>query len=82
MQEAMACGLPVITTNDPGYACYDFDRTAIGLVERDPVALRLAILSLLREEDRRAAAANYVRELTLRDFNWDINISKQLALYG
>ncbi len=81
MQEAMACGLPVITANDPGYACYDFDRTAISLVERDPVALRLAILSLLREEDRRAAAAKYVRELTLRDFNWDTNISKQLTLY-
>jgi glycosyltransferase involved in cell wall biosynthesis len=81
MQEAMACGLPVVVANDPGYANYDFDRTSVVLVERNPVALRLAILSILHEEDRRAKAANYVREFTLRDFDWNTNIAKQLALY-
>jgi D-inositol-3-phosphate glycosyltransferase len=81
MQEAMACGLPVIVANDPGYDCYDFDRASIILVERDPAALRLAIQSLLYHEDQRTTAAHYVREFTLRNFDWDANISKQLALY-
>jgi glycosyltransferase involved in cell wall biosynthesis len=81
MQEAMACALPVVTTDEPRYAEYEFDRAAITLTDRTPEALRATITSLLGDGERLAAAARYSREFAVREFSWDANIDRVLALY-
>jgi D-inositol-3-phosphate glycosyltransferase len=82
MQEAMACGLPVITYDDPGYANYDLDRTRVSLVPRDAASLRHEIDTLLADPDRLAAMASYSRELATERFSWAANYPAQHAVYA
>ena len=81
MQEAMACGLPVITSNDPGYAEYDFDRNAIKLTDRRPAALRAAILETLFGASS-GDAGGYCRSFAVEHFSWTRNVSAVLDLYA
>ena len=82
MQEAMACGLPVVTSNDPGYDGYPFDRNAIRLTPRSPEALRQAIVSFLDDRHAWSAASAYCRQFAVEHFSWDANIGRVLTLYG
>ena len=43
MQEAMACGLPIVARDEEAYGEYDLDRSAIALVPGTPDALRETI---------------------------------------
>ncbi len=54
VQEAMASGLPVITTDDPGYDMYQLDRELVRLVPRRVLELRAAILELVADPHLRA----------------------------
>ncbi|MGJ0151748.1 glycosyltransferase family 4 protein [Streptomyces sp. CH8.1] len=49
VQEAMASGLPVVTTDDPGYAPYGLDRGVALLVPRTVPALRAALDGLVAD---------------------------------
>lgn len=78
VQEAMASGLAVITTDDPGYRLYDLDRDLVSLIEpnQESVTAELARVAgkvHLRDQMRRYArdyaesrfsASRYVGDLT------------------
>jgi D-inositol-3-phosphate glycosyltransferase len=70
MQEAMACGLPVITTNDSRYEEYDLDRSLIQLVDRQPEAIREAILRVVSDSELERRMADYGRHLATTRFDW------------
>jgi glycosyltransferase involved in cell wall biosynthesis len=81
MQEAMACGLPVVTTNDPAYVGSMAAGTVM-LCPREAGALKTAILGLLADTDRLLALSARSRELALRHFDWRANFSRLLDAYG
>jgi D-inositol-3-phosphate glycosyltransferase len=81
MQEAMACGLPVVTTDDPAYAGYGLDPRGVALVSPDPQALRRTFLELLGDEDRLAYMRGYSRRLAQERFDWQRNTAGLAAEY-
>lgn len=82
MQEAMASGLPVVTTDDPAYAEYDVDRQLIAFIPRTAAALSGAIEAVLSDPARAAAMGEYSRRLALERFSWEANYPSEYALYG
>jgi D-inositol-3-phosphate glycosyltransferase len=82
MQEAMACGLPVVTYDDPGYANYDLDRSRVSLVPRNAETLRREIEGLLQNPARLGAMAAYSRQLATERFSWAANYPAQHAVYS
>jgi len=81
MQEAMASGLPVVTTDDPAYAEYEVDRELIALVPRDATALAAAVEGVLSDPERAKAMAAYSRRLALERFSWEANYPSEYELY-
>jgi D-inositol-3-phosphate glycosyltransferase len=73
MQEAMACGLPVITTAEDGYDQYELDPEGVALVQPEPGPLRSAILGLLGDPRRRQHMRSYSRQLAVERFDWRRN---------
>jgi D-inositol-3-phosphate glycosyltransferase len=73
MQEAMSCGLPVVTTDDSGYDRYALDPDGVALVVPEPGALRSAILDILADPDRRCRMRAYSRLLAEERFDWQRN---------
>ena len=73
MQEAMACGLPVVATADPGYASYDLDPSGIALVEPEPAKLRAEFLDILGNPERRQRMQVYSRQLAEERLDWQRN---------
>lgn len=82
MQEAMACGLPVVTTDDPRYDRYGVDRGLVSLVPPEPAQLRRAIRTVLGDADLRARMAAYSRDFAVRRFDGATHRRALLALYG
>ena len=82
MQEAMASGVPVVTTDDPGYAEYDLDRDGIAFVERSTSAVRAAIEEILGDEPRRRRMSAYSRGLAVERFSWESNFPDEEAIYA
>ena len=81
MQEAMACGLPVVATADPGYASYDLDPSGIALVEPEPAKLRTEFLDILGNPERRQRMQAYSRHLAEERFDWHRNAADLAAEY-
>ncbi|MGV9626025.1 glycosyltransferase family 4 protein [Streptomyces sp. NPDC003487] len=81
VQEAMASGLPVITTDDPGYAPYALDRDLVGLVDRDPAAVGGELARFAADEELRAMAAEYVRIRAAEEFTWERHVDDLLTHY-
>lgn len=82
MQEAMACGLPVVTTDDPRYDRYGLDRELLRLVPAEAGALRRAILAVLGDAELRARMGAYSRRLALERFDGAAHRQALLAAYG
>jgi D-inositol-3-phosphate glycosyltransferase len=74
MQEAMACGLPVVTTDDPAYVD-SITSSSLVLCRRDAGSFRAAIKSLLADTDRLRVLGVRSRELAVRYFDWRSNSS-------
>lgn len=81
MQEAMASGLPVVTTKDPGYDNYNFSRQHIQLVPRDKHNLQHALLRLFDDAKQQHEASEYARTFATEYFNWEQNYPREYALY-
>ncbi|MGO9333416.1 MAG: glycosyltransferase family 4 protein [Acidimicrobiales bacterium] len=81
MQEAMSCGLPVVATDEPGYATYLFGPDDIALVPSEAPDLKRAIQSLLGDEDRLARMRAASRRVAIDRFNWRMNAAKLMSLY-
>lgn len=82
MQEAMACGLPVVTTDDPHYDRYGVDRELLSLVPAEPAALRRAIRAVLDDAGLRARMGAYSRDFAVRRFDGAAHRRALLELYG
>ncbi|MDT4985989.1 MAG: D-inositol-3-phosphate glycosyltransferase [Micromonosporaceae bacterium] len=81
VQEAMACGVPVITTDDPRYDDLGVDRRLLRLVPAEPVALRAAVLAVLADPRLGAEMADYGRRYAAARFEWRHNQKPLLAMY-
>jgi hypothetical protein len=68
--EAMRLGRPVIATRSPGTEDYITDgQTGVLVPKGDPQALRLAICSLWRNNQKRTALSNSAREYAAKHFS-------------
>ncbi|WP_345707338.1 glycosyltransferase family 4 protein [Kitasatospora paranensis] len=81
VQEAMASGLPVVTTDDPGYAPYGLDRGLVRLLPRDAAALRTALADLTADPGLRARMAEYSRQYAATAFSWPEHTAALLDHY-
>ncbi|MGW4287905.1 glycosyltransferase family 4 protein [Streptomyces sp. NPDC004673] len=81
VQEAMASGLPVVTTDDPGYAPYLLDRDRVSLLPRDRSELSLTLAELAADPERRALMGEYSRTYAEKAFAWDDHVQTLLAHY-
>lgn len=70
VQEAMASGLAVVTTDDEGYASYHLDRSLVRLVSREPTVVRAALREISADPDLRGAMGAYGIDHARRCFSW------------
>jgi glycosyltransferase involved in cell wall biosynthesis len=73
MQEAMACGLPVVATAEEAYSRYDLDPRGVALVPAEPEALRSTFLDILGDPERLRYMRAYSRRLAQERFDWPGN---------
>jgi glycosyltransferase involved in cell wall biosynthesis len=81
VQEAMASGLPVVTTDDPGYGIYELDRAKVHLVRRDAAEVRAALVGLANDGATRRVMAGYAVDYATRRFSWAAHTDTLLCLY-
>ncbi|MBF9068285.1 glycosyltransferase family 4 protein [Streptacidiphilus fuscans] len=81
VQEAMSSGLPVVTTDDPGYAPYRLDGSQAVLVPRRVPELRAALRELVRDRERRADMGSAARRYAETRFAWDAHVAELLEHY-
>ncbi|MGW2565737.1 glycosyltransferase family 4 protein [Streptomyces sp. NPDC001537] len=81
VQEAMASGLPVVTTDDPGYAPYRLDRDQLSLLPREVPALAAELSALAADPERRARMGAYSRTYAEKAFAWDEHVQTLLTHY-
>lgn len=82
IQEAMSCGLPVVTTDDNSYARYGFDRAGIALVSPEPDVLRSTFLEILGNSNLKKYMQAYSRRLAEEHFDWQKNAKLLASEYG
>jgi D-inositol-3-phosphate glycosyltransferase len=73
MQEAMACGLPVVATAEDAYSGYGLDPTGVALVSPEPDVLRATFLEILNDPGRMGHMQSYSRRLAEERFDWRRN---------
>jgi D-inositol-3-phosphate glycosyltransferase len=81
MQEAMACGLPVVAAAEEGYSRYGLDPAGVLLVPPEPEAMRSAFLQILADPHRNAYMRAYSRSLAEERFEWQRNAAHQASEY-
>jgi glycosyltransferase involved in cell wall biosynthesis len=82
MQEAMACGLPVVAAADEAYSRYGLDPAGIALVNADPESFRSAFLRILGDANSRHYMQTYSRWLAEERFDWSkntVSMARQLT---
>jgi D-inositol-3-phosphate glycosyltransferase len=80
MQEAMACGLPVVAAADEAYSRYDLDPSGIALVEPTAETLRSVFLDILGNQSRMRYMQAYSRWLAEERFDWSKNSTHTIAI--
>lgn len=81
VQEAMACALPVIVSDDATNREY-LDESAAAFAARQPDALIRAIESVIGDASRRAAMSAAAYEWARTRFDWDVTVTRYLDLYA
>lgn len=80
--ETMACGIPVVATDTPGFReVVDNGKTGIILEDRQPETLARALLSLLNDEDLRKKYSAEGRKKVLQLYDWNKNLKLMEELY-
>lgn len=83
IQEAMACGLPIITTNDIGYNSYNLDSTLFYLLDNPThVSVKNSIKKILGSGEVMGEMSQYSREYAVANFDWDSKINELLNIYS
>ncbi len=81
VQEAMACGLPVVTTDDPGYASYRLDREQVRLLSRDAAAIRGTLTELAGDPALRERMGRWSHAYATGSFSWPAHAATLLGRY-
>ncbi len=81
MQEAMACGLPVVATDEPDYETYEFGPDDIAFAPADTAGLQQALQSLLHDRARLARMRAAARHVATERFEWRANAAQLMSLY-
>lgn len=81
MQEAMASGLPVITTNDPAYQKYNVDGKLFAFVGRSSQEISRRLHEIVDSPELRVQMGAYSRKLALERFSWRANYKTEMAIY-
>lgn len=82
IQEAMASGLPIITTNDPGYTQYKLDRKYISLIDHtDEKSIRDAIYNIYSNDELLSKMSVYSTQYAAEHFNWAAAIAQLDNVY-
>jgi D-inositol-3-phosphate glycosyltransferase len=81
MQEAMACGLPVVATADAAYDSYGLDPLGVALVPAEPAALRRTFTDILSDLRRWEYMSEYSRQLATERFDWRHNAQDLAEVY-
>jgi glycosyltransferase involved in cell wall biosynthesis len=79
IQEAMASGLPIVTTRDPGYAMYGLDDDLVRLLDAGTGNFGTAVDELLADPGHRDKMARYSREFAEANFTWRRHVDDLLA---
>jgi D-inositol-3-phosphate glycosyltransferase len=82
VQEAMASGMPVVTTDDPGYAPYELDREHVILLPRDAQSYRETLTALAVAADRRLRMGLWSRRYAAAGFAWNTHAVTLLRHYA
>jgi D-inositol-3-phosphate glycosyltransferase len=70
VQKAMASGLALVVSDDPGYDIYEFDRERVALVRRDVESVSAALEHIAADAQIRGGMARYSYELSASRFSW------------
>lgn len=81
VQEAMASGLPVVTSDDVGYDVYGLDRHRVALVHPDSLNVRSVLERIAIDADLRRDMAAYSYELSTSQFSWARHARALEAVY-
>jgi D-inositol-3-phosphate glycosyltransferase len=82
IQEAMASGLPIVTTDDPGYAPYNLDRSLVLLLDQPTAtSIQHAITSLIDDPESLKDMAQYSRNYACENFSWPSVMAKLEGFY-
>jgi len=74
MQESMASGLPVVTTNDAAYLSAEVSEVLL-LCPRHADNFREAICALLADPERLRSLGTQSRSFAIRHFDWNVNFA-------
>ncbi len=80
IQEAMASGLPIITTDEPAYAQYLNQESAV-LIQPTIQGIKKSLRTLLKDEKKRETLSKVGREIASTQFSWRKSTKKLLAEY-
>jgi len=81
LQEAMASGLPIITTKQQYYKEL-FDINLVKLIDRDINQIKNSIQNILSNTKEVDSMKNYSRKFVVNEFSWKVHINKLLKIYG
>ena len=81
MQEAMASGLPVLTTDDPAYTGSPVAGHIV-LCSRNAGSFAAAIRELLVEDNRLTDMGTRSREFAVRHFDWRSNFARMMNAFS
>ena len=81
IMEAMASGLPIVTSDEPGYDYYNLDRSLVSLVGRDSEILRSELQAIAADGDRRMMMGQYSADYASTTFQWEEHCTQLQLLY-
>jgi glycosyltransferase involved in cell wall biosynthesis len=81
MQEAMASGIAVVTTDDPAYEG-SLVAGQVVLCARNAQAFSAAIGTLLADRNQLKMLGAIGRQLAVEHFDWQQNFKRMLAMYS
>lgn len=80
--EAMACGVPAVTSDVDGFKEVMENNKTGYIVERENVdEAATALFDLLIDDEKRTACGQYARERVLKLFDWNKNVDTMLSIY-
>ena len=81
IMEAMASGLPIVTSDEPGYDYYNLDRSRVSLVGGDSDLLRAELQAIAGDADRRTEMGQYSSDYASATFRWETHCNQLQLLY-